>query len=394
MTPTAQAISLEKIKFLCKRYHWLQWDEENQELCMFMDHQMLSTLRMCEQKFVYEHVLNLRPRGHKAWSLVFGAWLHFILQEYYEYNRLNDGKLIEINKFLQYCRAKWLELNLDAYKDEDKYQDISGYDGASALAVSYYAYYHEQRMRVVATEIPFGFDKEVYLGKFWLEIEYIGIYVKCYLTGRMDLLIDNGHKVGPVDHKHTHIFRGDEWTKYNPQDGITGYIYATDAVIKKFFPDYDRVCRTGWIFHIQGKAPSVNRKTKSLNPRFKVTVIDKTDAHLLEYIKRQVETFKRALALLTLSKVPEWTTTSCHNIYNRRCEYVPVDEQDYNNREYIIKQFYHFTEQWNPLEPEKSLIVRDDVMNAVATPQIEVKPIGEQNVGTSQPEPNVSADSE
>lgn len=341
------------------KYHWVKYDPETMTVDLFMDHQMLSTLRMCEHKFVYEHIFNIRPKGHKAWSLMFGAWMHFCFETYYKHLCHNDGKAIDIAAWLQYSRAKWLELNLDAYKDEEKYKDISGYDGASALLVSYYAYYDGLRLRVVATEVSFGTNREVYLGSF----SYGPFTVRCFLTGRIDLLVDNGHKIGPVDHKHTHVFRGDEWTKYNPHDGITGYIFATNEIIKNMFPDYKTTCNSGWIFHIQGKAPSISRKTKQVHERFKASTVDKTLAHLEEYASRQVSTFRRAYELLFNYKTPEMTTTACHNIYNRKCEYLPIDEQDNNNKDYIIKQFYNITTPWNPQSPEQSLIVRDDVLS-------------------------------
>lgn len=343
------------------KYPWIKYDPSSNMIEMFMDHQMLSTLRMCEIKFTTEHLANIRPKGHRAWSLVFGAWIHFALETYYEHIRTHDGKPPDPMAWLAYAKDKWVKLKVDAYKDEDKYQDIGGWEGACSLLVQYYAFYMEQRLRVVATEIPFGFNREVYLGEFWPSLD---LRVRCYLTGRIDMLVDNGYMVGPVDHKHAHFFRGDEWDKFNPHDGITGYIVATNNILEKYFPGYGKPCLNGWIFHIQGHHAAKARKTGEIRPRFKVSRIDKLQSQLDDYVARNVETFKRVAALLFENKIPEWTTTSCHNIYNRDCEYLQIHKQPREEWKYQIEQFYHISAPWNPNKPEESIIERDDVMNA------------------------------
>lgn len=354
-----------------EKYPWIKYNPLTNELEMFLDHQMLSTFRTCEGKFLLEHLLNIRPKGHKAWSLVFGAWMHFCLETYYEHIRTHEGKPPDPMAWLAYAKDKWTKLNLDSYKDiDDKYTDVGGWEGACSLLVQYYTFYMEQRLRVVATEIPFGFNREVYLGQFrlllWNGINNcrIDVIVKCYLTGRIDMIVDNGSVIGPVDHKHTHYFRGDEWDKFNPQDGITGYIFADNKIIEQFFPGYKKPCLNGWIFHIQGHAAAINKKTKELRPRFKVSRIDKMPSQLEDYAVRNVATFKRIAELIFGLKDPEWNTNACHNIYNRDCEYLPVHKQPREEWQHIIEQFYHITTPWNPNKPEESIIERDDVMNA------------------------------
>lgn len=350
-----------------QKYPWIKVDEDKQIIELFLDHHMLSTMRLCESKFMLEHVLNIRPKGHRAWALIFGAWIHFALEDYYEHIRTHDGKPPDPIAWLAKAKEKWVELKIDAYKGiEDKYEDIGGWDGACSLLVQYYAFYMEQRLRVVATEIPFGFDREVYLGQFIIQLGE-GLYrelltVKCYLTGRIDLLVDNGYMIGPVDHKHTHIFRGDEWDKFNPHDGITGYIFGTNAILKKFFPDQQKQCLSGWIFHIQGHHAAKARKTGEIRPRFKVSRIDKMPSQLDDYTNRNLATFERIANMIFNNKVPEWTTTACHNIYNRDCEYLQIHKQPREEWQYQIQTFYNITLPWNPNAPEQSTIQRDDVM--------------------------------
>lgn len=347
-----------------EKYPWIKYDPTSHTIEMFLDHQMLSTLRTCEIKFVKEHIANIRPKGHRAWALVFGAWLHFCLETYYEHIRTHDGKPPDPMAWLAYAKEKWVELHIQAYANEDKFIDIGGWEGACSLLVQYYAFYMEQRLRVVACEIPFGFNREVFLGDYIINIEGRPYRIRCYLTGRIDMLVDNGYMVGPVDHKHTHIFRGDEWDKFNPQDGITGYIYATNQILEKYYPGYNKPCLNGWIFHIQGHHAAKARKTGEIRPRFKVSRIDKMPSQLDDYAIRNVETFKRVADLLFNSKVPEWSTTACHNIYNRDCEYLQIHKQPREEWNYQIQTFYNITTPWNPNKPEESIIIRDDVMNA------------------------------
>lgn len=349
------------------KYPWINYDPKTHTMEMFLDHQMLSTVRTCEGKFILEHLLNIRPKGHKAWALVFGAWMHFALETFYEHIRTHDGKPPDPYAWLDFNRKKWTDLKIDSYKDiDDKYLDIGGWDGACSLLVQYYAFYMEQRLRVIATEVPFGFNREVPLGTFYLPLPKLGMWltVKCYLTGRIDMLVDNGYMVGPVDHKHTHIFRGDEWDKFNPQDGITGYILATNKILKKYFPDWTKPTLNGWIFHIQGHHAAKSRKTGEIRPRFKVSRIDKMPSQLDDYVARNVATFKRVAELMLDEKTPEWNTNSCHNIYNRDCEYLQIHKQPREEWGYQIEQHYHITTPWNPNKPEESIIERDDVLNA------------------------------
>src|SRR5215469_8135283 len=100
-----------------EKYPWIRFNSDENCLEMFLDHQMLSTLRTCEAKFALEHILNIRPKAHKAWSLVFGAWLHYCTETYYEHIRAYEGKPPDVNQWLAYAKDKWAELNLNSYKE-------------------------------------------------------------------------------------------------------------------------------------------------------------------------------------------------------------------------------------------------------------------------------------
>ena len=360
-----------------QKFKWVKYDSQNKIVDLFLDHHMLSTLRTCEAKFVLEHILNIRPKGHKAWSLVFGTWLHSCLELYYE--SLKNEQVIDINEFLAHGNKLWLLLKLEDYKEEEKFEKLGGREGALSLLTQYYAYFTGLRMRVIATEITFGFDREVPLGSFTLPFFTENVYIEqhdtlhakhvqfnCYLTGRIDYLADNGYKIGPVDHKSAAYFRGDEAQKFNPHDGITGYIYATNKIIEKFYPKYKAEGRrslSAWVHHISTATPSKNRKTGEVGPRFKVTSIEKDEAQLEEYRLRNLETFRRVVTLLFNNKQPEWNTSTCGFMFGYPCEYRPIHETNSDQWTRIITDHYQVTEQWDPLKPDESAIARDKVLD-------------------------------
>lgn len=352
-----------------QRYHWIKADEQTHTIDIYCDHHMLSTFRMCESKFVIEHLLNLRPQGHKAYSLTFGAYLHKCFEEFYNSMKLGQGTPLPILDFLALGNKYWYAYNMDAYKDEKKYKAIGGREGALALLASYHCYYQDLRVRVVDTEVCFGFNKECPLGQFIMnESAPYGEgqdiwYVNCYLTGRVDLVVDNGFKIGPVDHKHHASFRGDEHKKFNPHDGITGYIYALSCILRNNFPTYyaeGRKPNSGWIYHIAAAIPADG-------DRFKATPVDKTESQFTEYKQRQLSTFRRISEILFLNSEAQWNTSACHNIYNRDCEYLLLHEQAPENRIYVIDQHFQKAPAWNPAQmaDDDMLLKRDKVQEAL-----------------------------
>lgn len=365
-----------------QKYHWVHYDEQTKTIDLFLDHHVLSILRTCESLFVMEHLLNIHPKygtGRKPWFLDFGSYMHYMFEIYYNSLKGNEGRnLIGIDSFLATAKGLWAEMNMDEYgvmggADQEKYEDVGGLNGVLSLLVQYYTFYLDLRVRVVDTEISFGKKKEVLIGKFQLIEPYTSIgtcrdktgyelcnyQVNCYLTGRIDLLIDNGNKIGPVDHKHTHKFRGDEWKKFNPQDAITGYILAVNEIMKANYPTYfeqGRRCLSAWVYHISACTPSKSRKTGEVGPRFKTTPIDKAPSQLEDYKARQLSTFKRVCDLLFNDKVPEWNTSACHFMFMRDCPMLPIHEAPSEEWTNIINSHYEVREPWNPNSHKDDLV--------------------------------------
>jgi len=360
-----------------QKYHWMKYDRNTNTIEMYLDHYMLSGARLCEARFYLEHILQISPRytpgARKPWFLDWGEYVHFCVEVFYLHFKVKKCP-INPDKWLKICKEKWDEMKMDEYggpnmykSDRDKYEGLGGWVGAAGFLVQYYSHYMNLNVRVVDCEISFGYNKEVYLGSFtignndfyqhdgpagpfgaiprYFEGQAKAYYnVKCYLTGRIDLLVDNGYKVGPVDHKSTNSFDGSEHLDFNPHDGITGYILVINELLKRYRDiGLTNLPRSsgGWIYHLSTTIPSVPRdKSKKQGPRFKATPVDKTPEQLKDYKARNLSTFKRISELVLNNKVPEWNTTTCNNIFFRQCQYFKIHEQPSSEWATMIKQFY------------------------------------------------------
>ena len=268
-----------------EKYHWIKYDKATNTVELYLDNYMLSSSRLCEAKFYLEHLLWIKPKYElehkeitlgteikyirKPWFFDFGEYIHWCLEQFYKHQKLN-GTAPEINQWLSICAVKWNMFRMDEYAhsanktDVTKYEEVKGWEGVAGLLTQYYAYYMDMRLRVIDTEITFGYNKEVLIGEFNLgNNNSDGPWkIRCYLTGRIDLLVDNGNKIGPIDHKTTHKFDGFEHEDFNPHDGICGYILAMHDVLKKYqeqgltkIPQ----CTGGWIYNISSCTPSQPR---------------------------------------------------------------------------------------------------------------------------------------
>jgi len=103
------------------------------------------------------------------------------------------------------------------------------------------------------------------------------------------------------------------------------YIFAVNSILKNHaepeaWSNYSirvpQVCNSGWIHHIS---------LADSEPRFKPTLITKTNQQLEEYRMRQLRACKRVYELASSSAklenygAVEFATDKCNNIYNSPC---------------------------------------------------------------------------
>jgi len=344
---------------LTEKYPHLLSENPDGSLNLFVDHHMLSTFRLCEAKFAIEHMQNLRVKGLRAWSLEFGIWLHSAFERYYKLQQSGalassqlEATVPLLTTWSQECMAEWDAKNMDWFASSEagtynnkKSYTLGGREGALALLLEYAVFNKDFNKTVIATEVGFGRGKEVPLGfvsvEHWgcPEVEnYKGSFwnqVHCYLSGRADLVLQNGAKVGPLDFKTTAYFDGKEHEDFEVHEGITGYIYAIDKVRPEL------KCRNGWIEHISIASP------KDGNKRFKQTLITKTEEQLEDYRQRNLRTCSKLLDVLNGS-TPDWNTSVCTNIYHAKCPHHILHRSPTRDYVHIIANSYEKREAWNP----------------------------------------------
>src|SRR5580693_4529436 len=157
-----------------KTFNWFKLSPDDGVPELYLDHSMLSTLRLCEAKFMEEYVLGkdgvtMSGTGNSArgrsWSLDFGSWWHLQMQDFY--NKLKeDGKVDKtwsMDTWVNIGIKRWQDMDMDQHRNTPAYKSMGGSTQAFALLAGYYSWFGEQceRFRVVATEVAFGKNKEV-----------------------------------------------------------------------------------------------------------------------------------------------------------------------------------------------------------------------------------------
>jgi hypothetical protein len=345
-----------QIEELVAKYHWLQIGADG-VLEMYLDHHSLSTFRQCEAAFELSIMANVKSK-HKSWNLEFGIIFHKMVEVFYILKKEEKFDLVE---WIHYAGELWIEKELDQFSEHKMYKTLGGLPGFMAMLGQYANHFAAEmdRLRVIGIEITFGKQKEVPLGSFYCETYYcprqpypnnpLFAYqndtVRCYLTGRIDFLMDSGSAIGPLDHKTTAFIRDNPANSYDPQEGMTGYIYASQRIIKDKFPELlntrkvDRI----WLNFAQ-IAPE-----QDAMKRFRRIPIYKTDYQLEEFRKRQLRTFNKIYDILILGERPDWNTSVCNNMFHSECQFRNLHRQNTASAMLqVLNSDFTVEKPWNP----------------------------------------------
>lgn len=358
-----------------EKLHWCKLGDDGiPEL--YLDHHMMSTFRMCEQAFVHSFIDGYGGKG-RVWFLDLGTAVHKMIEIYYIARKF---KKFDLQYWATVIAPRiWNEMNMDFYKTgpnklwSKKYEELGGLMGFVGLLVQYAQYFNleNERMRVVGTELYFGKGKEVPIlvdaGK------YIFAPFRMYLSGKIDLLIDDGQSIGPMDHKTASNFMGKNPNiTYEVQEGMTGYVFAAQKLVKNF-PDVARKpCNKIWMNHLQIAIPGKDKdgKEKGLSERFKRLPLMKTDEQLEDYRLRQISTGVKIFNLLVNSElVPDWNTTVCTNWFHSTCAYQSAHRQGSKSSLYqILNSEFVKKGIWNPetIDQEENAvnnIMKEEIAN-------------------------------
>lgn len=372
------------------KYNWIKVGDDD-ALEFYCDNTILSEFRNCQAYFV-EARLNSIAHSGRAWSLEFGTWFHKCMELFYLHEKNNLARVggltestesinelmypVTKGKFIAYGLQLWDEMDMDYFKDKHKnFKILNGNIGAASLLSDYWTVYGngQERLRVIGMELPFGRAKEVPIIEPGLEPEWLrdwqsknyhGSEFRAYLTGRVDLMVDDLVSVSVIDHKTTAFFDGSESLKFIPNDGQRGYCYAANQMVQKLMPD--KRCNRVLINHVcitdkyekTGAKDVMKKDVKVADPqaRFTRTPITYTPEQLEEYLKIQQATFVSLYEFIINERPAQWNTNLCNNMYYKECPYKAIHGTSPTNRQTIVDAQYKKIEEWTPFHEDKKEI--------------------------------------
>ena len=306
---------------------WMYYDEQKQKLIVIADNHLLQTYRNCAQYFVYGNVFGFQRKSgvrederQRSWYLDFGVLLHKMLEVYYQDFRkprfemwpwATDRAIYE-----------WQQMKMGVHCEHKEYKLIGGMHGFVGLLSQYGTVMTplNEKIRVLGAEVSFGRGGEVPL--------FIGEDIEIYLAGRMDLIIDDGYFICPMDHKTMGSFRGDPGLQFETEEGPTGYIFALSKILPTLVPEEQLLKRdcSKILMNLIQKKPTTNPEE-----RFKRVPIRKTTQQLEDYQCRMINTVYHLVDDMELvarntNTVPR-NTTACVNWHYGTCEYRDVCRQ-------------------------------------------------------------------
>lgn len=344
------------------KLHWIKLGEDG-VIELYLDNHMMQTFRMCESRGYLDFIDGYQSKAGHFWALDFGTCVHKMIEIYYQNYR--DPKFDVLNWAGNQAAEYWNYMNMDElYNDKSpyfhkNYNLLAGFMGFSQLLLEYAQQYHSdnERFRVIGTELYFGKDKSVFLG----QVSDRQNNFRLYLCGKIDILVDDGSNIGPMDHKTASAFMGkNPIVNYEVHEGMTGYVFATKKLLKnilktsgrdesEFLRDEylsTRTCSKIWMNFIQVKPEKLS------NDRFKRCPLFVTDYQLEQYRLRQISTATRILdLLLNPDMLPIRNTMVCTNYMHYNCTYQGVHRQNSKESELIqLNADFVKGSIWNPEE--------------------------------------------
>jgi PD-(D/E)XK nuclease superfamily len=326
---------------------------------LFCDHHMLSALRKCEAYF-WESIIERNVRG-RAWPFDFGIFIHACIEYMYglpvqrvlAWQKEFKSTVVSKDTTATHCSAPelvdfgaalWNKMEFTKYHGQHKqYIAFGGFSGPAKLLLHYWQMYGETRepLTIVGTECAFGGSREVCIGEFTTS----GKTVRCYYSGRIDLIVDDGTSLGVLDTKSTNKFSGTELTDFSPHDGMLGYVFALNHILKNKFQNVynGRPCNRVIINHVQVS------DTKDYKTRFKRTPITYSLEQIDAWQERQLRSFKKLFEITILGEKPDWNTELCsHWYYASSCPFQELHRHTPSAQDVIRKAQYIKLEPWSP----------------------------------------------
>ncbi len=331
--------------------HWIKLNPDTGIYELVLDNQMLSTYRQCPAHFIESYVNGyvLKGDGTRSWFLEFGILFHQMIEEYY--NEFRNPSFNVQDWGIKHAVAKWADANMDFHQEHKEYKSIGGVQGFCGMLLAYAMNFgaFNERFRVIGTEISFGKAKEVTLGHIFNPNSIA--YLSCYLSGRIDVLVDDGNSICPMDHKTMASFRFDPTMRYEMDEGPTGYIYAVNQILPSFLTAQGldnallkRSCNKIIMNYISKAIPKEGE-------RFKRSPIMKTSEQLESYRLRMLTTVEklfRDLVRYASGNEVDRDTSKCNNWYMHDCTFLgPHRQNSKQNEQVFFQTFFEKKEIWD-----------------------------------------------
>lgn len=325
---------------------WLRLNPESGRLEFIVDNTILSDYRACPAHFFLSYVEGWRRKSistavEREWALDFGTLFHRMMELYYKHFREEEFNLQDF-AIKQACE-QWQLMKMDVHLNHKECQAMGGYPGFAAMLIQYATQFksENERIRILATEVAFGRNREVPI--FRIEdadppvckydlnentvcMEAIDCFADIFLAGRMDIIADDGYFIFPVDHKTMGSFRGNPLDRFAVDDGPTGYIYSLNKILPTIIPESEILKRNC----SQIQMNLISKAIPKEGSRFIRQPLRKSTEQLEAYRLRTIQTVNHMLQDLESYVrgigVPR-DTSKCNNWYFRSCSFLDVHRQ-------------------------------------------------------------------
>jgi hypothetical protein len=319
-------------------------------MAFYIDATLVKDFNICEQRFFYRHIRNLRSKRLggkevKPFSMAIGGWWSDCMEEMY--NQLGSNIALSAAQIQQIALVAWAANDIDesakAQPDQfDKFGDLAG--GVLMLQQYYDSQYAIDRStwKVLGTETGFGYKNEVLIGET--------NKVVVWWVGKPDLLVIEGDRLLPVDHKTVTKIDGRTISKYKPGPQMPGYCFAVETIAKSIGVER-RVDRC--VVNICAREkPSDKPRDGKRKPRFVRALPQYTKEEITEFRTQMLRVGERLRHCL-MTQDWLWRDSACHNIYMRPCEYLQVCSNTPMSRDIVLASSFEYSPPWRPYTHEK-----------------------------------------
>lgn len=322
---------------------------------MYLDHNALSGFMKCEAYFQLRNfyseqtrplppslavgVQSVKPRG-RAFKRDIGVWWARLMEWYY--TAMATGGMKK-DVLITLVEEAWRQEKMDDLKAEfpSSYEKFGGLMGATQMAAEYYDFsyaFDTVNWKITAIEAGFGRKREVKIGE--------NDKVVVYWLGKPDLLINEGGRFMPVDHKTKDAIMPNHVYSFKPHPQTAGYIVAAQVIADSKGMDctIDRC-----LINVAARqSPTENPRNGVRKPRFQRIPVSYSQPELEEW---RIQTLAKASRLRYCIENDEWTFNSeaCH-VYSG-CDYRSIHSAPPATRPIIIQSQFTIGEPWIAYDP-------------------------------------------